>query len=173
MLKKFLIIINIFFFFTPNLYANSLEKDFLIKFDGLCVQNIDKIELVNSFAKAENWKTLPPEQEALIAPRVKGPAFKAYGFIENNNVFMVGINDAEQNNTCTMVSKYNSLVQFKNILNEFYKIKLLNQTSQGVQNLEFYSIDLIQSDNAMLFLNYSEQKGLEFISITVLTPQAS
>ena len=62
MLKKFLIIINIFFFFTSNLYANSLEKDFLIKFDGLCVQNIDKIELVNSFAKAENWKTLPPEQ---------------------------------------------------------------------------------------------------------------
>ena len=86
---------------------------------------------------------------------------------------MIGINDAEQNNTCTMVSKYNSLIQFKNVLNEFYKINLLNQTSQGVQNLEFYSINLIQSDNAMLFLNYSEQKGLEFISITVLIPQAN
>ena len=171
MIKNTFCIIFVSLFLTTNISANSLERNFLIKFDGLCVQNIDKIELVNSFAEANKWMVLPPEQEALIAPRVKGPAFKAYAFIENNNVFMIGINDAEQKDSCTMVSKYNSLVEFKNTLKEFYKVKLANKTSQGVQIMEFYNIDLIQSEEGILFLNYSEQKGLEFISISIMVPK--
>ena len=173
MTKKFFIIVSLYLFITTNINANTLERDFLIKFDGICVQNIDKIELVNAFAKANKWMTLPPEQEALIAPRVKGPAFKAYAFIENKNVYMIGINDAEQKDSCTMVSKYNSLNGFKNVLKEFYKIKLINQTRQGPQIMEFYNINLMQSDEGLLILNYSEQEGLEFITITIMIPKSN
>ena len=70
---------------TPS-HSNSLEKEFLIKVDGICVQNIDNIKMINIFASTDKWINLPPEQAAMIAPRTKGPSYKAYGFFENEIV---------------------------------------------------------------------------------------
>lgn len=171
-MKKIILTLLISLFLVSPGYTNTIERNFLIKFDGICVQNIDKIELVNSFANTNGWMVIPPEKQALIAPRTKGPAFKAYGFKENNNVYMVGINDAENTNTCTIASLYNSIDNFKKILNEFYQLRLIDNVKQGIQNMEFYNIDLIQSDKGgMLHLNYSEQPGYEFVTVTVLLPR--
>ena len=171
-MKKFLFVLLLSLLFTSNLSANTKDKNFLIKFDGICVQNIDKIELVNSFAQSSNWMAIPPEKQALIAPRTKGPGFKAYGFMEEKIVYMIAINDAESTNTCAIASMYDSIENFKVILNEFYKLRLIETMKQGIQNMEFYNIDLIQSDKkGMLHLNYSEQEGYEFATITVMLPR--
>ena len=170
-MKKFLFVFFLSLLFTSTLSANPNDKNFLIKFDGICVQNIDKIELVNSFAQSSNWMVIPPEKQALIAPRTKGPGFKAYGFIEEKNVYMIAINDAESTNTCAIASMYDSIENLKTILNEFYQLKLIESIKQGIQNMEFYNIDLIQSDKkGILHINYSEQSGYEFATITIMLP---
>ena len=169
-MKKFLgIMILAFLCGTPS-YSNSLEKEFLIKVDGICVQNIDNIKMINIFASTDKWINLPPEQAAMIAPRTKGPSYKAYGFFENEIVYLIGINDAENKNTCTMASSYNSINDIKSILKEFYKIELLHKENQGIQNIEMYKVNLTQSFNnsGILVLNYSEQTGYKFISISVM-----
>jgi|TARA_B110000259_G_scaffold56184_1_gene66304 hypothetical protein len=169
-MKNFLgIMILAFLCGTPS-YSNSLEKEFLIKVDGICVQNIDNIKMINIFANTDKWINLPPEQAAMIAPRTKGPSYKAYGFFENEIVYLIGINDAENKNTCTMASSYNSINDIKSILKEFYKIELLHKENQGIQNIEMYKVNLTQSFNnsGILVLNYSEQTGYKFISISVM-----
>ena len=169
-MKNFLgIMILAFLCGTPS-YSNSLEKEFLIKVDGICVQNIDNIKMINTFANTEKWINLPPEQAAMIAPRTKGPSYKAYGFFEKEVVYLIGINDAENKNTCTMASSYNSINDIKSILKEFYKIELLHKDSQGIQNIEMYKVNLTQSFNnsGILVLNYSDQTGYKFISISVM-----
>ena len=106
----------------------------------------------------------------MIAPRTKGPSYKAYGFFEKEVVYLIGINDAENKNTCTMASSYNSINDIKSILKEFYKIELLHKDSQGIQNIEMYKVNLTQSFNnsGILVLNYSDQTGYKFISISVM-----
>ena len=171
-MKKIILAFFLTLFLMSPGNTNTVERNFLIQFDGICVQNIDKIELVNSFAKTNGWMVIPPEKQALIAPRTKGPAFKAYGFKEENNVYLIGINDAENTNACTIASLYNSIDNFKKILNEFYQIRLIDTLKQGIQNMEFYRIELIQSDkDGMLHLNYSEQPGYEFVTVSVLLPR--
>ena len=145
MIKKFFITIIIYFFLTVSSFSNDLDRNFLIKFDGLCVQNLDKIDLVNNFAVNNNWMSIPPEKQAMIAPRVKGPAFKAYGFLENDIVYLIAINDAEKQNSCTMASAYNSIENYKSILNEFYNLSLIDKINQGIQKIEFYKVNLLQS----------------------------
>jgi hypothetical protein len=169
-MKKLLgIVILALLWGTPS-YSSSVEKEFLIKFDGICVQNIDNIKMINTFANTEKWINLPPEQAAMIAPRTKGPSYKAYGFFEKEIVYLIGINDAENKNTCTMASSYNSINDIKSILKEFYKIELLHKDSQGIQNIEMYKVNLTQSFNnsGILVLNYSDQTGYKFISISVM-----
>ena len=145
------------------------EREFLIKFDGICVQNIDKIELVNEFAKSAKWIDIPPGQDAMVAPRVKGPAYKSYGFKESQNIYLVAINDAENKNMCSMATGYDSIETIKKVLNEFYQLKLLDQQNQGIQNLEIYGVRLLQSKNeGMIILNYSDQEGYKFLSLSVM-----
>ena len=145
------------------------EREFLIKFDGLCVQNIDKIQLVNEFAKSNNWIDIPAGQDSLIAPRVKGPAYKSYGFKEDDIIYLIAINDAENKNMCSIASPYDSIDKVKSILNEFYQIKILDKQSQGMQNLEIYAVKLLQSQNdGMIILNYSEQEGYKFVTLSVM-----
>ena len=149
---------------------NSLDDRFIINFDGLCVQNIDRIETINKFALSEKWMDIPEGQDALIAPRVKGPSYKAYGFKEGENVFLVGINDAENTISCSIASPYNNIKTIKKKLNEFYKLKLLTKQNQGIQNLEIYNANLIQSEKAMIVMNFSEQENMKVISLTVMMP---
>ena len=167
---------------TKNLYPSSEadenfvlinnkvpEREFLIKFDGICVQNIDKIELVNAFAKSAKWVAIPPGEDAMVAPRVKGPAYKSYGFKEDQTVYLIAINDAENKNMCSMATSYNSIKNIKNVLNEFYQMKLLDKQSQGMQNLEIYAVRLLQSENeGMIILNFSAQEGYKYVTLSVM-----
>lgn len=146
-----------------------LEREFLIKFDGICTQNIDKLEIINSFAKSEKWIGIPPGKDAMIAPRMKGPGYKAYYFKDGKTVYFVGINDAENKNACTMATSYNSIEIIKKVLDEFYQLKLLNKQKQGMQNIEIYSVKLLQSKNkGIIFLNFSDQEGYKSLSLTVM-----
>ncbi len=166
-MKKLLVILVLGLFFTTS--SNSTEREFLIKFDGLCVQNIDKIQLVNDFAKSNNWIEIPEDQDSMLAPRTKGPSYKSYYFKEDKKVYLIAINDAENKNMCSMASPYSSIESIKKILNEFYQIKIVDKQSQGIQNLEIYSVKLLQSLNdGMIILNYSDQEGYKFASISVM-----
>ena len=169
-MKKLLSILLLGLLWSTISHSNSTERELLIKFDGICVQNIDNLKTVNDFAKAQKWIDLPPEQAAMIAPRTKGPSYKAYGFFEKEIVYLIGINDAENKNTCTMASSYSSINDIKSILKEFYKTELLHKQSQGIQNIEMYKVNLTQSYNnsGILVLNYSEQAGYKFVSISVM-----
>jgi len=169
-MKKFLSLLLIGLLWSTISYSNSSERELLIKFDGICVQNIDNLKMVNDFAKAQKWIDLPSEQAAMIAPRVKGPSYEAYGFFEKEIVYLIGINDAENKNTCTIASSYNSIYDVNSILREFYKTELLHKQSQGIQNIEMYKVNLTQSYNnsGILVLNYSDQAGYKFVSISVM-----
>ena len=125
--------------------------------------------MVNEFAKAQKWIDLPSEQAAMIAPRIKGPSYEAYGFFEKEIVYLIVINDAENKNTCTIASSYNSIDDVNSILREFYKTELLHKQSQGIENVEMYKVNLTQSDNSsgILVLNYIEQAGDKFVQISV------
>ena len=60
--------------------------------------------------------------------------------------------------------------QVNSILREFYKTELLHKQSQGIQNIEMYKVNLTQSYNnsGILVLNYSDQAGYKFVSISVM-----
>ena len=169
-MKKFISILVLCSLWCTASNSNSLEKELLIKFDGICVQNIDNLKTINQYAVAQKWIDLPSEQAAMIAPRTKGPSYEAYGVLENEIVYLIGINDAENKNTCTIASSYNSINDINKILNEFYKIELLHKQNQGIQNIKVYKANLTQSHNnsGMLVLNYSEQTGYKFVSISVM-----
>ena len=105
----------------------------------------------------------------MLAPKVKGPGYKSYGFKEDQTVYLVAINDAENKNQCSMATGYNSIEMIKKVLNEFYQMKLLNKQSQGIQNLEIYAVKLFQSQNeGMIILNFSDQEGYKFLSLSVM-----
>lgn len=169
-MKKILGILVFSLLWSTIGYSNSSEREFLIKFDGICVQNVDNLKMINDFAKVQKWIDLPSEQASLIAPRIKGPSYEAYGFRENEIVYLIGINDAENKNTCTIASSYNSIDDIISFLKEFYKIELLHKQSQGIQNIKMYKVNLTQSYNnsGILVLNYSEQTGYKFVSISVM-----
>lgn len=168
-MKKFLTILVLGLMWSGNAIANSIERELLIKFDGLCVQNIKNFKFIVEYAELNKWKVIPPGRDALIAPQIKGPSYKSYGFMENNSAYLLGINDAENKNSCSIATKYNSIAEAKKVLREFYKIKLINSQSQGIQNLEIYEVDLIQSNTkGLIVLNFSNQKGYEFLSLTVM-----
>ena len=168
-MKKLLAIVVLGLLWSGNAIANSIERELLIKFDGLCVQNISNLKSIVEYAELKKWTIIPPGKDALIAPQKKGPSYKSFGFIENSLAFLIGINDAENKNSCSIATQYKSIADVKKILNEFYKIKLINSQNQGIQNLEIYEVDLMQSVNkGMIVLNFSNQKGYEFVSLTVM-----
>ena len=47
---------------------------------------------------------------------------------------------------------------------------MLHKQSQGIQNIEMYKVNLTQSYNnsGILVLNYSDQAGYNFVSISVM-----
>ena len=166
-MKKFLLLI--FFLISSNLYAKDLHRELLIKFDGICVQNIDNLDLINQFAKSENWMNLPPGKDALVAPKIKGTAFKAFGFAEGKVAYLIGINNAENKNTCSIASSYNSIIEIKKILNEFYKLQSVYKQNQGIQIVEIFEVDLLQSEKkSLIVMNHSEQPGYKFLSLSVM-----
>ena len=168
-MKKLLSIVVLGLLWSGNVNANSIERELLIKFDGLCVQNISNLETINKYAEFNKWKVIPPGQDALIAPQQKGPSYKSFGFKGDYSVYLLGINDAENKNSCSIATQYKSIAEVKKILREFYKIKLINSQNQGIQNLEIYEVDLIQSNiKGLIVLNFSNQKGYEFVSLTVM-----
>jgi hypothetical protein len=156
-----------------NSDAEDIERKILINFDGICVQNIDRINVIIETAENENWREIPPGEDAMIAPRVKGPSYKAYGFKDEDDTYLVGVNDAENTNACSLAAKYNDLDNFRKIFSEFYKTKLVNESSQGMQTTEFYVTKLIQSSQeSFIVLTFSGETNYKFISITVLVPNA-
>lgn len=168
MINKIIITIFFFIFFTPNSFSeNSIEKKLLIQFDGLCVQNINRINIVADFAKTNDWKKIPPGQDLLLAPQNKGPSYQSYYFIDDKDIFMIAINDADNTSTCAIASKYESISNLKNILNEFYKLKLIENFRQGIQILEIYSANLIQSPKTIISLTYGTQQEVKFVSVSV------
>jgi hypothetical protein len=168
MKKIILIIITIFYFTSSSFSENSIEKKLLIQFDGLCVQNINRINIIADYAKTNNWKQIPPAQDLLLAPQNKGPSYQSYYFIDNKDVFMIAINDADKTNTCAIASKYESILNLKNILNKFYKLKLIENYTQGMQTFEIYSANLMQSPKIIISLTYGTEPELNFATISVI-----
>jgi len=148
--------------------TQDYDRDFLIKFDGICVQNINDLNRVKKYAYDQKWMTLPEEKSALIMPNVKGPGYAAFGFKEDNRAFMIAVNDADKANVCSMATKFESIEKFKKILNEFYKLKLLQSTKEGIQTYEFYRLELLRTDKAIIFLTFSKELNYEFISISIM-----
>ena len=73
-----------------------------------------------------------------------------------------------------MATSYNSIKNIKNVLNEFYQMKLLDKQSQGMQNLEIYAVRLLQSENeGMIILNFSAQEGYKYLKLSVLVDRLS
>lgn len=169
-MKKIIIItiIGIFYFTSSSFSESSIEKKLLIQFDGLCVQNINRLNSIVDFAKENNWKQIPPGQDSLLAPENKGPSYQSYYFIDNNDVFMIAINDADNTNVCAMASKYESISNLKKILNEFYKLRLIENHSQGMQAIEIYSANLSQSPKTIISLTYGTQPELNFVTVSVV-----
>jgi len=148
--------------------TQDYDKDFLIKFNGICVQNINDLNRVKKYAKDQKWMTLPEEKSALIMPNVRGPGYAAFGFKEDNRAFIIAVNDADRANVCSMATKFESIEKFKKILNEFYKLKLLQSTKEGIQTYEFYKVELLSADKAIIFLTFSKELNYEFISISIM-----
>lgn len=163
-----------FFLFSSVTYAQIInsdqdfERDFLIKFDGICVQNIDSLDRIKSYASNQKWIILPDEQSALIKPKIIGSGYAAWGFVEKSKAFMIGVNDADKANTCTIATKYENLNKFKKYLNEFYKLQLMESKKQGIQTYEIYKLNMLSNKKTWIFLTYSYELNYEFISISIL-----
>ena len=74
--------------------ANSNKNlNFLFTSEPFSVFKIqsDKIQLVNAYAKSGKWIDIPPGKDVLVAPTVKGPAYKSYGFKEGQTVYLIAI----------------------------------------------------------------------------------
>ncbi|MDC0425680.1 hypothetical protein OAL80_02230 [Pelagibacteraceae bacterium] len=168
-MKKTITAYICFIIFSSSSFAQSaIEKKLLINFDGLCVQNINKLISIADFAKSNNWKQIPPGKDALVAPQVKGSLYQAYGFKDEGSILMIAINNAENTNTCSMASIYSDISYIKKTLNEFYQLKLVKNISQGIQTTEVYSANLIQSPKAMIVLTYGTQSNINVVSISVI-----
>jgi len=148
--------------------TQDYDRNFLIKFNGICVQNINDLNRVKKYAKDQKWMTLPEEKSALIMPNVRGPGYAAFGFKEDNRAFMIAVNDADRANVCSMATKFESIEKFKKILNEFYKLKLLQSTKEGIQTYEFYKVELLSADKAIISITFSKELNYEFISISIM-----
>ena len=170
-----LLVYTLIFFLFLNLRVNSNEiipeRETLVQFDGICVQNIDRLEHISQTASNLNWMKIPPGQDAMIAPRVKGPSYQSWGYRYKNGIFLIGINDAENKNSCSLAAKYSDLNNFKRNLIDFYDIKLINKNSQGMQTSEIYKANLQQSDQGLIVLTYSTEVSYKFISTTVMIPK--
>jgi len=166
--KLYFWIFIIALFSSSAFSQNPIEKKILINFDGICVQNINKLIAIENFAVASNWIRVPPGQDALIAPQKKGPSYKAFALKDEKDVFMLGINDADNTSSCTIASKYQNISNFKKILNQFYKLELLDNFAQGIQSTEIYKADLIQSPKTIIILTYGTQPGINFVSIGLI-----
>ena len=68
-MKKFLSLLLSGLLWSTISYSNSSERELLIRFDGICVQNIDNLKMVNDFAKAQKWIDLPSEQAAIFTQK--------------------------------------------------------------------------------------------------------
>ena len=149
---------------------NNIDYDALVEFDGICVQNIQKLDVINSYAKIQNWRELSPDLDAMNAPQVKGTIYKSYGYVKNDEAYMVAINNPEDVFTCSLAAKYFDIIKFKKFLSEFYKVKLVNKSSQGVQTQEIYEANIIQSNKAFFVLMYSHSGQINSFSITIMAP---
>ena len=84
---------------------------------------------------------------------------------------MLGINDADNTNSCSIVTKYQNISKLKKILNEFYKLELLDSFAQGIQSTEIYKADLVQSPKTIIILTYGTQPDINFVSIGLIKMQ--
>ena len=76
--KKLLSIVVIVLLLGGNAYTeelNNIDQNALVEFDGICVQNIHKLDVINSYAKIQKWKDMPIDLDAMNAPQVKGILF--------------------------------------------------------------------------------------------------
>ena len=83
-MKKTLAILFLGFLLSGNAYAeaiNNIDRNALTEFDGICVQNIKKLDVINSYAKIQKWKEMPADLDAMNAPQVKGSIYKSYGYV--------------------------------------------------------------------------------------------
>jgi len=173
MKKLFSMILVICSLLSGNAYTeelNNIDQNALVEFDGICVQNIHKLDVINSYAKIQKWKDMPPDLDAMNAPQVKGSMYKSWGYQKENTTYLIAINNPENVFTCSLAAKYFDIIKFKKILSEFYPINLLNKDTQGIQTEEVYKANLIQSDKAIILLTYSHSDQSNSFSITILSP---
>ena len=172
-MKKLLSIVVIVLLLGGNAYTeelNNIDQNALVEFDGICVQNIHKLDVINSYAKIQKWKDMPPDLDAMNAPQVKGSMYKSWGYQKENTTYLIAINNPENVFTCSLAAKYFDIIKFKKILSEFYKVKLVNKSSQGIQTQEIYKTNIIQSNKAFFVLMYSHSGQINSFSITIMTP---
>ena len=93
----------------------------------------------------KNWRELSPDLDAMNAPQVKGTIYKSYGYVKNDVAYMVAINNPEDVFTCSLAAKYFDIIKFKKFLSEFYKVKLVNKSSQGIQTQEIYKTNMLKT----------------------------
>jgi hypothetical protein len=146
----------------------NFDRNFLIKFDGICVRNIDDLKRIKKYANDQKWTSLPDEKSTLIMPKVKGPGYAAYGFKEDNQAFLIAVNDADRANVCSMATKYESIEKIKTTLNEFYKLRPLQSFKEGIQTYEFYKVELLGVNKTIISLTFSKELNYEFISISII-----
>jgi hypothetical protein len=79
-MKKLLSIVVIVLLLGGNAYTEELnnnDQNALVEFDGICVQNIHKLDVINSYAKIQKWKDMPL--------KLKGQCIN-HGVIKNENI---------------------------------------------------------------------------------------
>jgi hypothetical protein len=169
---KILYILLLFFFTSHKGLSNEQKtSELLYEFDGICVKNIHNIQRIRDNAKVLNWKILPKEIESFGAPDVKGPGFAMWAIDKGNKKFnFVGVNDAENVNSCTLVSVDAKIDEVHEMLKTVYRLKLkYKDLKSGFQEYWIYEINILNADKTYLFLTYSKDKNNPYLNMTILS----
>jgi hypothetical protein len=172
-LKK--IIFILFFFsivFRESFSAENKSSDLLVAFDGICVQNIHNLQRIKDNAKVLKWKIIPKEIESLVAPDKIGAGYAMWVMDKGNNNFnFVGVNDADNVNSCTLVSMESKIDEVHELLKKNYKLKLEHKDlKNGPQEFWIYKIDIPNANNTFLFLTYAKDNiNYPFLNMTLFS----
>ena len=171
MFKIFYILLFIFLTSHKSLSNEQKTSELLYEFDGICVKNIHNIQRIRDNAKILNWKIIPKEMESFGAPDVKGPGFAMWAIDKGNKKFnFIGINDAENVNSCTLVSADAKIDEAHEMLKKNYRLKLkYKDLKSGFQEYWIYEINILNADKTYLFLTYSKDKNNPFLNMTILS----
>ena len=172
-MSKIIYILFFIFITSHNSFsAENKSSELLVEFDGICVQNINNHQRIKDNAKVLKWKDIPKEMESLVAPTKKGNGYAMWAMDKGNNTFnLVGVNDSDNVNSCTLVSMGSKIDEVHALLKKNYKLKLeYKDLKNGAQEYWIYKIDILNADNTFLFLTFAKDNiNYPYLNMTLFS----